>query len=262
MRYLLLVASCLIAPLVSAQELHTLSNGEVADAEKINENFQFILGEASQGCSATQDGSNVVINCPDGSSGILASAGTVVRYPEGAIEALTPVTYNSGDIVVLDVNDVVLAKAIAGGFDDAPMVELEIESRSVRAILRNNDDVKSIELVTYNQGGNDDGAAYAYFMSEDCSGAAWVYTRYTTLDHLVAVNESKTFYVADTSAELEELLFKSKLRSDYYEYYGTYRPSPGCVVGDFIVNARRAASYVPSDEISNAAYPIRVKQQP
>ena len=252
----------ILSSLVSAQELHTFSNGEVADAEKINENFQFILGEASQGCSATQDGSNVVINCPDGSSGILASAGTVVRYPEGAIEALTPVTYNSGDIIVLDVNDVVLAKAIAGGFDDAPIVELEIESRPVRAILRNNNDIQSIELVTYNQGGNEENAAYAYFMSEDCSGAAWVYTRYNTVDHLVAVNESNTFYVAETSAELEELLFKSKLRSDYYEYYGTYRPSLGCVVGDFIANARRAASYVPSDEISNAAYPLRLEQLP
>ena len=63
-----------------------------------------------------------------------------------------------------------------------------------------------IELVTYNQGGNEQNAAYAYFMSEDCSGAAWVYPRYTTPDHLVAVNEGKTFYVADTSAEVEELL--------------------------------------------------------
>ena len=45
MRYLLLVASFLIAPLVSAQELHTFSNGGVADAEKINENFRLLLAE-------------------------------------------------------------------------------------------------------------------------------------------------------------------------------------------------------------------------
>jgi len=39
MRYLL-TALCLLPTLVLAQELHTFKNGEVADAEKINENFQ------------------------------------------------------------------------------------------------------------------------------------------------------------------------------------------------------------------------------
>ena len=39
MRYLL-TALLLLPALVSAQELHTFKNGEVADAEKINENFE------------------------------------------------------------------------------------------------------------------------------------------------------------------------------------------------------------------------------
>ena len=43
MRQLFLLASFFIAPLVSAQELHTFSNGEVADAEKINENLNLLL---------------------------------------------------------------------------------------------------------------------------------------------------------------------------------------------------------------------------
>lgn len=47
MRKLFLVASFLIAPLASAQDLHTFSNGEVADAEKINENFQTLLDRIS-----------------------------------------------------------------------------------------------------------------------------------------------------------------------------------------------------------------------
>ena len=32
---------------IAAQELHTFSNGEVADAEKINENFQYVLENAT-----------------------------------------------------------------------------------------------------------------------------------------------------------------------------------------------------------------------
>ena len=39
MRYLL-TALYLLPTLVLAQELHTFKNGEVADAEKVNENFQ------------------------------------------------------------------------------------------------------------------------------------------------------------------------------------------------------------------------------
>ena len=42
MRYLL-TALLLLPALVSAQELHTFKNGEVADADKINENFQNLV---------------------------------------------------------------------------------------------------------------------------------------------------------------------------------------------------------------------------
>ena len=37
MRYLLLTLLLIFPALASAQELHTFSNGEVADAQKINE---------------------------------------------------------------------------------------------------------------------------------------------------------------------------------------------------------------------------------
>ena len=80
MRYLLLLLLLIFPAFTSAQELHTFSNGEVADAEKINENFQYVLENAtgSGGCSAEQDGSSVVITCADGTSGVLASEGTGV----------------------------------------------------------------------------------------------------------------------------------------------------------------------------------------
>jgi hypothetical protein len=101
----------LIAPIVLAQELHTFSNGEVADADKINENFQYLLENAtgSSGCSAQQDGSSVLITCADGTSGVLASQGTVVTYPVGSSDVLDISTLPTGAIVVADANDVVLA---------------------------------------------------------------------------------------------------------------------------------------------------------
>ena len=34
-----LISSCAVSAIAFAQELHTFSNGEIADADKINENF-------------------------------------------------------------------------------------------------------------------------------------------------------------------------------------------------------------------------------
>ena len=98
MRKLFLLASLLIAPVVSAQELHTFSNGEVADAEKINENFERLkesMGSQAN-CSARQDGSEVVINCQDGSFGIIG--------PGGGLINIEP--YQGENPVFLDCNDV------------------------------------------------------------------------------------------------------------------------------------------------------------
>jgi len=68
--------------LVFAQELHTFSNGEVADAEKINENFEALKSEisGSSGCSAEQDGTNVIISCSDGTTAVLP-ANPSANYP-------------------------------------------------------------------------------------------------------------------------------------------------------------------------------------
>ena len=114
MRYLLLTLLLIFPSLSSAQELHTFSNGEVADAEKINENFEVLKSEisGSGGCSAEQDGSSVIISCADGTSGVLAGAGTVVVYPEGGIVGDIPVqSWPTGTIVFEDDNGVVLAEA-------------------------------------------------------------------------------------------------------------------------------------------------------
>ena len=82
MRQLFLLATFLIAPLVSAQELHTFSNGEVADAEKINENFQYVLENATGGgCSVEQIGNTAEVSCADGSNAVLAGYGAVIVYP-------------------------------------------------------------------------------------------------------------------------------------------------------------------------------------
>ena len=81
----LLTALCLLPTLVLAQELHTFKNGEVADAEKINQNFNYVLENASGGCSATQQDNSVLIECADGTSGVIAGAGSAIILPNGEV---------------------------------------------------------------------------------------------------------------------------------------------------------------------------------
>ena len=91
---LLLISSSL----AFGQELHTFTNGEVADAEKINQNFERLKESmgSQESCSARQDGSDVVINCQDGSFGIIG--------PGGGLVNIQP--YQGESPVFLDCNDI------------------------------------------------------------------------------------------------------------------------------------------------------------
>ena len=68
MRYLL-TTLLLLPVLLSAQELHTFENGEVADADKINENFQ-TLDSGLKELQSSVDTSEVLVNCEDDSSAL------------------------------------------------------------------------------------------------------------------------------------------------------------------------------------------------
>ena len=114
-----LIVGFALSPLVQAQ-LKTFKPGDVIKSSEINENFEYLeeqIGSAgdaaSAQCSATQDGSNVVISCTDGSSAVLAGAGKVVAYPEGTLGQIPPLDYDSGPIVVVDANGVVLGETDA-----------------------------------------------------------------------------------------------------------------------------------------------------
>jgi hypothetical protein len=73
MKHILILSAVLFSTDLCAQELHTFSNGEVADADKVNENFSVLREEisATGSCSAEQSGRDVLITCPDGTSGVL-----------------------------------------------------------------------------------------------------------------------------------------------------------------------------------------------
>ena len=43
-----------------------------AKASEVNKNFEYVLENASGGCSATQQDNSVLIECADGTSGVIA----------------------------------------------------------------------------------------------------------------------------------------------------------------------------------------------
>ena len=233
-----------IPAIPSAQELHTFSNGEVADADKINENFNYVLDRASGGCSAKQEGSNVVITCPNGSSGVIAGAGTVLVYPSGEIGSVPIIEYSNGDIVWLDANDQVLGPSdYSGG-------TYNIVILSTDPVIIGNFFNDKNSLRTYLVSAN--GATRAYFKSSDCTGDPFG----IRTQNIITLNGN--YWVLPSNPNFETLLFNSKRQSGFEG-----RPMGGdCITGQFVTDATLLQPYTPAPEILNAAYPVRLEQLP
>ena len=264
-RLLIVCLWTLIAPIVLAQELHTFSNGEVADADKINENFQYLLENAtgSSGCSAQQEGSAVVITCADGTSGVLAGAGTVVMVPEGSTSTTEPITYNTGDILILDANDVVLGVALAqihdGTAAEAYIIEIMVNGFLVKPRLYPQESSQTVRLVPEFTGGYDEGA---YWMTEDCSGPVWIVPRRQEIPNLFVNTGDGRYFVPAENSQRERLLMKSKIQTEGLGTGPYWYEASECLSDDFVVDAWRAVEYEPSQEIQSATMPLRLEQAP
>ena len=251
MRYLL-TALLLLPVLVSAQELHTFKNGEVADADKLNESLQYILNNASGGggCSATQQDNSVVIECADGTSGVIAGAGTVVVYPEGELAPGDPVIYPTGDIVAMDANDVVLAKASALSSITFALTVTEAGQSLVLTNLTDSQEVLLTGGTTFN--------TWIYFRDSACGGNPFVSRGF---GNLIEVGGTLYAWTPDTGPQ--NLLMKSRKQGAMvFRDTGQYYPNGECENGTYTVGAVPAAVFTPAPEILNAAYPVRLEQLP
>ena len=63
-----------LSALAQTQVPNVFEDGTPATAAEVNENFQYVLENASGGCSATQQDNSVLIECADGTSGVIAMA--------------------------------------------------------------------------------------------------------------------------------------------------------------------------------------------
>ena len=237
MRYLL-TALLLLPVLVSAQELHTFRNGEVADANKLNESLQYILNNASGGCSVEQVDNSAEITCADGTTAVVPGYGTVVVYPEGTTGEIDPDSYNTGDIVVKDANDIVLAPVSRSIGVDWHEVNLGPNKSSPIAYVKNDNVRQLVELSGL--------GSTLYFLESDCAGVA----TYTSGSHLVKVNGA---YFAQAVEGGFAGLFATK---------SSISNGGTCVNGERARYVTTFTSYTPAPEILNAAYPVRLEQLP
>ena len=242
MRYLLTVL-LLVPALVSAQELHTFKNGEVADADKLNESLQYILNNASGGCSATQEGSNVRINCADGSEGLLASEGTIVVLPESSTGEVPDITINSGEIVVMDANGVVLAKPYGTQyFQGSYTVNFFPNGGTRLGTIYNDDGAQTVSVSCYSC------STYVYYKEENCTGIP-----FQGHGGYVSRLPDGKLYVAPQEGGLGgSFLFGSRLKPSLDE----------CLNGEWSATASMMVEFIPAPEILNAAYPVRLEQLP
>ena len=248
-----LFAFLLLVPALSfAQVPHTFQNGDVADADKINENFQYVLENASGsgGCSAEQDGNSVVITCADGTSGVLASEGTVVALSNGVFGNSDGLSYNTGDIVVKDNDGVIIAVANSSG-GEIVEVTLEEEPRLL-GYLYNDDSTQQIRLsgTDYN---------YILFQSDNCSGQPFV--SYLRGSEPILDNGLGNLFTKDPESTVERLLFGSRIRSAGM-FFDEFREAEQCEAGSYVANAYLGVEYFPSSEIVNATYPFVLEQLP
>ena len=263
MHYLL--AALLPLPvLVSAQELHTFRNGEVSDADKLNESLQYILNNASGGggCSATQQDNSVFIECADGTFGVIAGAGAVLLIPEGVVgETPDYSAVNVGEFYWADGNGVFLGKR-RGGLESSlnqnvytdycPSTSYcqQLDHFSIGLVMDHS--AKQVFIDPYN--------SQVVYTQPDCEGPPLMQGSprdVFMLDGGYAVWSSETL-------PSQTLLYSSKKTRFFDNYSGEWveqgecvnlgEPSPG--------NGKFVIPYTPAPEILNAAYPVRLEQLP
>ena len=241
-----------ISMVTAAQELHTFSNGEVADAEKINENFQYVLENATGGggCSAQQEGSSVVITCADGTSGVLASEGTVVVYESGDIGEPELIEYPTGAVVLVDDDGVVLGEA--SGQDPNNKYLISFDTPWPRVALKNKDDSLTVAH-------GPAGSATMFYLDENCAEGPFAQSSESSI-----ILVDQTFYWKVLEATKADLLVRS------YKFSDSFFDNETSVITECITyetasvrtNLLPAAKYTMPSAVINAKYPVRLEQLP
>jgi len=235
----------------------TVNIAAVTKFENTSSSTPNSISNELSGCSATQDGSSVVINCADGTSGVLASEGTVVVYPEVATGQ--PVDYDvlpSGDTVVVDANGTVLG--VARGVDNGRYdmsVTREGDGYGGELGIWNDE-----QTLTVGYGG----ASYSkiYYRDEECATEPFASTRTSNyIWDFVVIDIDQVLYATNAWIN-QSALFKS-YRVNGYDGSSSYSPTSDCVAKEEIrIGFNTLSPLTLPDDIVSAVYPVSLDQIP
>ena len=236
-----------LSALAQTQVPNVFEDGTPATAAEVNENFQYVMENASGGCSATQQDNSVLIECADGTSGVIAGAGTVILYPEGQIGEIPPITAPSA-FVVMDANDVILAEST----DLGPLFEIDLDEQ-YEAFLYNDASVGTVQLHTLRHTGG-----RLYFESEDCTGQPLA----GALHNYLFYWEGWGFGIVPLVTPVNLLTKSSVLLGGWNPHTEVYWAENPCESYEAVMSVIPLVAYTPAPEILNAAYPVRLEQLP
>ena len=249
-RFVVLLAACVSLPVFA--QLNTFNNGEVADADKINQNFQYVLKNASGGCSATQQDNSVLIECADGTSGVIAGAGSVLLLPVGEVgETPDYSVVNVGEFYWADGNGVFLGKR-AGGLESSANQNVYSDVDRFWIDLAMNHSAEQVFIDPYYY--------EVVYTQPDCGGPPL--TGQITRS-VFMLGGGYAVWSAETLPS-QTLLYSIKTTKYFNNSTGEWvdesecsnfaEPGPG--------NGKFVIPYTSAPEILNAAYPVRLEQVP
>ena len=204
--------------------------------------IDFLMSSEYSGCSAAQDGSSVVISCADGSSGVLASAGTVVVYPEGGVLGAAPLqSWPTGEIVWKDAAGLTIGRA-----DGSNIAIID----GYKVGIKNNEESNEVNLV----GGS---AAWLFFLTADCTGQIFIKDTVKNTIH-----KWDLYYVGAPSVATETLLYKSYIAGNGYTTGPFVNEDLSCIQKVGTATLVPAVEYQFSAELQMLSYPASLVQLP
>ena len=237
---------------------HDLQPNTKASASKVMENFRALESaiEGIGGCTATQQDNSVLIECADGSSGVLAGAGTVVILPEGTTGIAPDLSsIPIGNFYWEDGTGNTIAEYYNSNFDEngEGVIDVLDEGGRRMAFQQTNID-QSLEL-------RHGGTWTVKYPQDNCEGAFLIKFNQPSTDAVLHLDGS---YWAKGDPLSGETLIRSQRLTDYFNYStdewvenaceSIANPSPG--------DGWIGVTYEPPSEWINATYPLTLVQKP
>jgi hypothetical protein len=182
---------------------------------------------------------------------VLASAGTVIILPEGGVSGAPPITYPTGEFVVVDAADVVLGLSTGAAAEETEwVIKIDVLGTLKWFWVRNNHTTQQVEIF------DPAGGRRIYYLSADCSGPF-----FSPSGAGVATQVEGQFYVPGDNDS------GNFISNSYREQTATVDPSSGLTYSSYgqCITAQSAVSglelfyeFMLPIEWTNAVYPARL----